>query len=1016
MAIEPEHADAAPGQVIRRGTARGSQSGNDDVVGHEGKLASSAEDSVIKAIHASHAQRGAIEAAPGPVLVLAGPGAGKTYCLIERVRFLIEALGADPTRICAVTYTNKAAEEIVTRLNREIGSQAEGMTRGTLHALCLGLLREHGELVGLRRGFGVADEEYQRIVLRRHRVASKRVSPLLTLFGRGRLQGFRLTAGDQDHLDRYAATLRARNMVDFDDLVVFTRDLLTRHPAIARTVAARWDHLLVDEFQDLSPAQYEVIRVLGSGHRSVFAVGDEEQSIFSWTGADPEVLRRFQKDFGVPEPVVLERNRRSARAIFAAARQLVEHNPQLFDKRLEAVRESPYPVMIRMFPDERAEADWLLADLRADRAEFPGSWGEYAILYRKHEVGDLLERRLVEAGIPCRLARGRALLDDEVIGQVVASLRIIQTPEDPVVIDALAQRLLPRDLLERIHAAGDSTLLNAVRRFAQRGHRDDPDTKKAWRFVFQVENLFGIGRRHTTLAGVVDELLEQRFGPYRSPLEDRSDEITDPAAYPGAAELAADIERVAARDGRLWVAPHHGLEIALRGMLVRTAVVRAVGYLSANTVVQSGDVVLRPDATAPAELGVRLFKALQLVHAKDFPDLPRTFVAFDLETSDFDRSACEIIEIGAARVVDGEIVDTFHSLVRSSRRVSEAATKVHQYTDADLIGQPSFAAVWPRFRDFVGDHLLVAHNAQGFDMPVLRREAGQLGAAVDGLRCFDTLPLARALFAESARLGDLAHRFGVPPGHAHHATDDAVTLARVLKHMSAYKLGRSRKSALVNLLDLVGLALALGDDPEPAPERQLLRELSRPYVLGRYSDVLEYYAAERERTGALQAPTVDELLDGQDWRKARERYRAGRKPAERYPAAVARLSGLVAASSAGSLEQSIARLLEHVALSTSEGVEADPERVNLFTLHSTKGLEFSRVYVVGVEDYQLPGYYAAVENRRHEIEEARRLLYVGMTRAMDRLVLTRAASRFGKAAGGSLFLEEMGLATPVAVE
>ena len=971
---------------------------------------------VIESIHASDAQRGAIEAARGPVLVLAGPGAGKTFCLIERVRFLIEQLGADPARICAVTYTNKAAEEIVTRLNREMGSRVEGMTRGTLHALCLGLLRAHGELVGLRQGFGVADEEYQRMVLRRLRVPSKRASALLTLFGRRRLQDFRLTAGDQDLLDQYEAALRARNMMDFDNLVVFTRDLLVRNPAVAVTVAATWDHLLVDEFQDLSPVQYEVVRLLGGSHRSVFAVGDEEQSIFSWTGADPDVLRRFREDFGVAAPVVLDRNRRSARAIFAAARQLVEHNPQLFDKRLEAVRESPYPVLARSFADEREEADWLLADLQADRALSGRTWGDYAVLYRKHEVGDLLERRMVEAGIPCRLARGRALLDDEVIGQVVASLRIIQAPEDAVAIEALAHRLLPRDLLERIHSRGDEALLNGVRAFAQRGPRDDPDIKKAWRFVFQVENLFAMARRHPTLAGAVDELLEQRFGAYRSPLEDRSDEISDPASYPGAADLAADLEH-ASRGGRVWVARHHGLEIALRGMLVRTARVQAVAILSPDSDVQPGDLVLHPDAAAPAELGVRLFKALQIVHAKEFTELPRTFVAFDLETSDFDRSACEIIEIGAARVEDGRIVETFHSLVRSGRRVSAAATRVHGYTDSDLAGQPSFAEVWPRFRAFVGEHLLVAHNAHGFDMPVLRRAvAGVAGEGVGGLRCFDTLPLARALFAESARLGDLAHRFGIPVGRAHHAADDAVTLAQVLGHLGAYKLARSRKSALVNLLDLVGLALATAEDPDPTPERRLLREISRPYVLGRYSDALEYYAAERERLDATDAPTVDEVIDRFGGRKALLRYRTGRSTSERYPASVARLTGLVAASAANSLADGIARLLEHVALSTSEGVESDPQRVNLLTLHSTKGLEFSRVYVVGVEDYQLPGYYAAIENRRHEIEEARRLLYVGMTRAMDRLVMTRVGARFGKAAGGSLFLEEMGLATPVPVE
>jgi hypothetical protein len=316
----------------------------------------------------------------------------------------------------------------------------------------------------------------------------------------------------------------------------------------------------------------------------------------------------------------------------------------------------------------------------------------------------------------------------------------------------------------------------------------------------------------------------------------------------------------------------------------------------------------------------------------------------------------------------------------------------------------------------VGEQLLVAHNAHGFDMPVLRRAVARLEGEAVTLRCFDTLPLARALFAESARLGDLAHRFGIAAGRAHHAADDAVTLARVLGHLGDYKLARSRKSALVNLLDLLGLALALAEDPDPSPERRLLRELSRPYVLGRYGDALEYYGSERERLGAIDAPTLDEVIDRFGGPKALARYRTSRSAAERYPAAVARLSGLVAASAAETLDQSIARLLEHVALSTSDGAEADPERVNLLTLHSTKGLEFSRVYVVGVEDYQLPGYYAAIENRRHEIEEARRLLYVGMTRAMDRLVMTRAGTRFGKPAGGSLFLEEMGLGIPIAAE
>ncbi len=281
-------------------------------------------------------------------------------------------------------------------------------------------------------------------------------------------------------------------------------------------------------------------------------------------------------------------------------------------------------------------------------------------------------------------------------------------------------------------------------------------------------------------------------------------------------------------------------------------------------------------------------------------------------------------------------------------------------------------------------------------------------ASIDDLIFFDTLPLARSLFRESARLSDLAARFRIAAGVAHHALDDAVTLARVFQALSEHKRTRARKAALVNLLDHLAVGLALEPAGRLREEDQLLLELAVPFALGRYSDCLEFYAAERERLSD-PAPGVEELIARLGGRPLMEKIRTERRPAERYPAAVARLQALVEASQAERFEESVTRFLERVALSTSEGVEADPHRVNLLTLHSTKGLEFSRVYVVGVEDYQIPGYYAALENRREEIEEARRLLYVGMTRAKDRLVLTRTVQRRGRDSGGSLFLSEIGL-------
>jgi superfamily I DNA/RNA helicase len=190
----------------------------------------------------------------------------------------------------------------------------------------------------------------------------------------------------------------------------------------------------------------------------------------------------------------------------------------------------------------------------------------------------------------------------------------------------------------------------------------------------------------------------------------------------------------------------------------------------------------------------------------------------------------------------------------------------------------------------------------------------------------------------------------------------------------------------------------------------VLFDLAAGYTLGRFTECLEVYQSERERLGAAGLPTVEEVIacfpGGQ---RRREQLRAEPDPARRYPASMARLDALLKDSEAATLEEGIRRLLERVTLSTSEGPEVAPDRVNLLTLHATKGLEFDCVYVVGVEDGQLPGLKPGREVMRHEVEEARRLLYVGMTRARDRLVLTRARERRGVPGGGNRFLDEMGL-------
>src|SRR5438874_8468289 len=537
-------------------------------------------------------QRLAIEAPLGPVLVVAGPGAGKTFCLIGPINYLTDARHMAPKRICTVTFTNRTAEQIANRLNHTLGERAEPTARGTIHALCLALLREHAEAAGLRKGFGVADEQYQKVILGRLHVPLEQRASLLNRFSRHRVQDYRLTDDDARLYREYAVWLAHRNMLDFDDLVVKAEELVRTHGDIADAIAARWDYLLVDEFQDVNAVQYDLLKRVAVPHGNFFAVGDDDQSIFTWTGADPYVLVRFGRDYEIDRPIVLDKNCRCSRQIFETARRVLAQNPQLFEKQLSAEQESPYEVGAFAFRDEEEEASWLLEDLRSDRAASGLGWGAYAVLYRRHKLGEYLEGRLLRAGIPCRLARGRSLVEDDVIKYVIAALRIVRDPADQVAIEAFARCVLSPHFLQEVLASPPFPLsssppvplsanaergnggdfLAAVRTVARRRPQQDPDTKKLWRLVYQVENLRALPRSHRALPPLVDEILSQSVGPYRNTLEERHDELTDPADIPEAVALAARLDAAIAAEQDIVIEPRGGLEIALRGMLIAAGV------------------------------------------------------------------------------------------------------------------------------------------------------------------------------------------------------------------------------------------------------------------------------------------------------------------------------------------------------------------------------------------------------------------------------------------------------------
>ena len=949
-------------------------------------------------------QREAIEAPSGPVLVLAGPGAGKTFCLIERTRFLIEEQGVDPERICVFTFTNKAAGEIASRLESRLGARVERVERGTIHSFCAKLLREFGSQVGIEPGFGIADDEYQLSVLRRLEGYRRWHGGVLSRFSAFRFRGDSLKPDDVPLYERYQQFLAARNKVDFDTLVLKTGQLLARDSA-AVEVRQRWSAVLVDEFQDLNPVQYRIIRSLAAEHRNVFVVGDDEQSIYSWTGADPEVFRDFERDFAVITKAQLGENRRCPRQVVELARRLVALNTQIFEDRKHAGGKDgcPFEVEALTFATEEAEIAWVIDDIRRDRKEHDLAWGDYALLYRKHDIGNTAETGFLTAGIPCRLANKRALAEDPVVCYLIAALRVIASPGDDVHKEGFLKVVLPKLLYDSAQSKAEERKLGLVKYLEDLARKlpvEHQDRQKSLRSLAALRNLAALAVRHTSISGLVEELLSQRVGEYRTRLEEHHDELSDPGLDKDVVRLGEALDGASKRGQPVWMPHVGGVAIALKGILA------GVGRLQ---VIIGGDrpphaQALEFPETSPLGLALGVFKAVQYIRTKDFKNHFLDFTTVDLETTDRDRSRAEIVEIAAVRVRNGKPVDKYQSLVKPRIPVSEGAKRTHGIDEAELASAPFFEEVWPGFRAFCGDDVLVAHNGYHFDFPILRRMSEGMPGA--DFVTYDTLLLAREVQAGSARLVDLARLYGIDPGQAHRALADCLTLAGVFVELGEAKVARARKTSLINLLDHLGVALALSDEATLGPEAKLVRRLSKGYALGRYSDCLEFYRLEREQGGEPGLPTVNEVIDRLGGEKLMNRIRAERTADQRYPHAMHRLRPLLEQCAGKPLSEQIADFLERVVLSLSDRVERDPARVNLLTLHSTKGLEFSRVYIVGVEDEQLPGHRDA-GNR--EIEEARRLLYVGMTRTKDRLVLTRVEAREGKLTGRHRFLDEMGL-------
>jgi DNA helicase-2/ATP-dependent DNA helicase PcrA len=393
------------------------------------------------------AQREAVEHVHGPLLVLAGAGSGKTRVLTMRIAALIDRHGVPPQEIFAVTFTNKAAGEMKHRIGQLLSRDPSGLWIGTFHSLSARLLRREAALLGFSRQFTIYDEDDRLSLIRRlmeqqgHSVKDFPPKAVQTLISAAKNRMVppselasespfgRLAQVASEVYSALGAALKAANAMDFDDLLLHPLTLFQERPDRLLAYQNRFRFILVDEFQDTNRAQYDLIRLLGA-HRNVAAVGDDDQSIYGWRGADVRNMQAFLKDFPGATLVRLEENYRSTQVVLDAANGVIAENSGRIGKTLTTRRRGGEPVTLVEAADERDEAEWVVRELQKRRAAADWQYSEMAVLYRTNSQTRALEVAFRNAGVPYRLVGAISFYDRREVKDLLAYLRLVSNPAD----------------------------------------------------------------------------------------------------------------------------------------------------------------------------------------------------------------------------------------------------------------------------------------------------------------------------------------------------------------------------------------------------------------------------------------------------------------------------------------------------------------------------------------------------------------------------------------------------------
>ncbi|MBI1930595.1 UvrD-helicase domain-containing protein [Candidatus Poribacteria bacterium] len=1014
-------------------------------------------------------QRQAATHIDGAILVVAGPGTGKTKVITHRIAHLIRNHQVPPQQLFAVTFTNKAAQEMLERVKGLLGAtQGLDVRIHTFHAFCVRLLREHASEIGLSKNFTIFDQETQDDILieclRELKQNRLNYPPWLL---RDIISAYKVQLADAtanrneirtgdgaviddpieiqnitDLIKAYQTKLASHNALDFDDLIAKSVEVLEGAPS----VRAKYHHdirfILVDEYQDINAAQYALLKLLCRvPEHNLMVVADEDQSIYSWRGSSPQYIEQFKADFQ-PTIVELEEHYRCSEKILRASQAVISKNTRQKESILKTHKGAGHTIYHYTpdYPEDEANLIVKLIRQLVDRRHY--SYGNIAVFYRTHQLAEPLADRLHQEHILFQRVGRTNSFQEESAKDIVSYLNFVQwkLPRDIERAINFPQQLIDDLTLVRLKWLAQRkgiTLVDLLRKIDDYPEDVGPLTRRNVRqFLHQIDEFAReiAGEKISKIAMKLFALLEHRRSPYRlySAIK-RGEPIQLVASYGIDAYCAAHIirqtiERYLNLKIRTYLLPpdeqdipmikKNGVNILI-GRFENLPETEAITILLGSIPDANANVIqlappFPPQSWGGTEGGARMgnppsnsLTALKLCQrvvgyfeTPNFADM----IVYDLETVDNDPKRAEIIEIGAKRLsMIGSELERYYQLVKPTHGIPKSSTQIHGIDNKTIENEPTIEAVLPQFLSFIQERILIGHNVVAFDNLVLERDLGKYLRVGLSNPYYDTLVTAQRLYPrESCNLEALASKFNIEHDQMHRAIEDVQVTHRVFEELIKEDLRRREVRSLTEFLPLVGIGIlstglgqmivaeGQGDKEKeeregytPLTEAQVFYQAATRYVQLHRPD-LDWLAEGLQPTErqwikefieALYRTSPPESQEDMDWESRRAKFMNG-----------------VLHFETNSVEKELSDFLDYQKLiNSADETEVQADKVTLMTLHAAKGTEFTVVLIMGMEEGSFP--IRRKDQPLAEIEEERRLFYVGMTRAQERLYLTSVLRR-----------------------